>query len=316
MFTLDNGGILTMMQRLKGFVQLLIEAGKEFAADKAPRLGAALSFYTMISLTPLLVVLVGIFAQFYGTSAARGELVEQIEGTVGREVATLVEGAIIQANATAGSGTFFALIGFFALLVGATTLLYHLKGVMNTIWSVESAPNTRGVIGIAWSFVRDRLIVLLVIMGIGALFFGMLIASAVIEGLAVYFADILPIPAWVLRLVNIGISFLLTVVLFGYLYKTLPDVRINWRSVLVGALVASFLFTIGKYLIGLYLGRSSVASLYGAAGSLVVMLLWVYYSAQIFFYGAEVTRVHEMQHGDGGVPRRGFVFQQDCEDGE
>lgn len=298
------------MQRIKHFIQLLIHAGKEFAADRVPRLGAALSFYTMISLTPLLVVFVGIFGRIYGEAAARGELVGQIEGIVGRDVATMLEGAILQANVTAGTGMLVALIGVVALLIGATTLFYHLKGAMNTIWSVESAPNTRGVVGIAWSFVRDRLIVLLVIMGIGALFFTMLIASAVIEGLALYFSDILPIPAWVLRLVNIGISFLLTVVLFGYLYKTLPDVRLNWKAVIVGALVAAFLFTVGKYLIGLYLGRSSVASLYGAAGSLVVMLLWVYYSAQIFFYGAEVTRVHAIRHGDGGRARRGYVFEE------
>ena len=299
-----------MMKRLKDLLQLLIEAGKEFAADKVPRLGAALSFYTMISLTPLLVVVVGILGRLFGEAAARGELVGQIEDVIGTDVALMIEDAILQSNISADTGTLVALIGIVALLIGATTLFYHLKGVMNTIWSVEPAPNTRGVLGIIWFFVRDRLIVLLVIIGIGALLFAMLISSALIEGLALYFSDILPIPAWVLRLVNIGVSFLLTVALFGYLYKTLPDVRIRWQAILAGTLVAAFLFTFGKYLIGLYLGRSSVSSVYGAAGSLAVMLLWVYYSAQIFFYGAEVSKVYAIRYGEGGSARRGYVFEE------
>ncbi len=285
---------------------ILIEAGRRFAEVRAPRLGAALAFYAVISLTPLLVVIVGVAGQVFGAEAVRGELVGQIEGTVGTEVAILIEDALRQAHLV-GDGFRVAVVGAIGLLIGATTLFANLKLSLNTIWNVQPPPSA-GFLQTVRQFVMTRLLVFLVVLGIGLIVIGTLVANTVIEASAAYFADILPMPPGTMRMVNTAVSLVVLLLIFAYLFRALPDVRISWREVWLGAIVTAVLFTLGKHLLGLYLGRSAPGSAYGAAGAIVIVLVWVYYSAQIFFFGAQVTQVYASRHGKGWIPRRGFVI--------
>lgn len=277
---------------------------QRFTEERAHHLGAALAFYTMISLTPLLLVLVGVAGQVFGAEAARGEIVAQIEGAVGQEAAVLIENALRQAGEEEGGRT-ATLLGVLGLIVGATTVFAQLKMALNAIWGVEP-PRGLGFVGSVKNFLVTRVLVFAVLLGIGFLLLVSLVSSAMISAAAAYFNEFLPLPAGTLRLLNMGLSLVIITFVFAYLYRAVPDVRIRWNDVWVGAVVTAVLFTVGKELIGLYLGQSSVGSAYGAAGSLVVLLVWLYYSAQIFFLGAVLTRVYALHSGAEWSTRRGF----------
>lgn len=290
---------------LKTIGGMLGETVTRFVADDAPRLGAALAYYTIISLAPLLLVFVGVMAQVLGEEAARGEIVGQIDGTIGPEAAELVQQAL-DAAGRSGSGIFATVIGAVALFIGATTVFANLSGSLNAIWGVEPEPGSGGLLRQVRNFFVNRLFTFAALLGIGFLLVVSFFVSAAIEGAAAYFADQLPVPPGTLRLVNIGVSLGVVTVLFAYIYRTIPDVRLTWRDVIAGAFITALLFTLGKYLIGLYLGRSSVGSAYGAAGALIVLLVWIYYSALIFFLGAEFTQVYAKQQGRDLQPAPGF----------
>jgi membrane protein len=267
----------------------------------APRLGAALAFYTMMSVAPLLVVSIGIAALAFGREAASGQIVWQIQNLVGTEGGKAIQSLLASASKP-GHGVAATVVGFLMLLFGASAVFGELRDSLNTVWGVRPAVGC-GLKGM----IRYRFFSFALVMGIGFLLMVSLLFSAAIALLGKFLDSFLPVPELVLHLVNLAISWVAVTALFALLYKVVPDVKIEWRDVWIGAAVTSFLFSVGKFLIGLYLGKASVGSAYGAAGSLVVFLVWVYYSAQIFFLGAEFTHVFAGRHGSRAEYRAGHA---------
>ena len=263
----------------------------EWWEDNAPRLGAALAFYTLFSLSPLLIIAVAIAGLIFGREAAQGHVVDQIAGLVGHEGATAVQTMIESARKPA-SGILASLFGFFTLLVGATGLFGELQGALNTIWDVPDQPGN-GFIGI----LKNRFLSFTMVLGIGFLLLVSLLVSAGLAAAGHFLAGMFPTVAFVGHVVNFLVSILVTTLLFAMIYKYLPNVEIGWSDVWIGATVTALLFTAGKFFIGLYLGTSGVSSAYGAASSLVIILIWVYYSAQIFLLGAEFTQIYATRWG-------------------
>jgi membrane protein len=278
---------------------LLKETFSEWQQDNALRLGAALAYYTVFSLPPLLFIIVAIAGLVYGERAAQGELVGQLQGTVGRDAAGLMQTMIEEAG-RGGRGIVATVVGVVVLLIGATTVFGELQASLNQIWGLRLKPG-----GSVRSMLRTRLLSFAMILTIGFLLLVSLVLSAALAALGELIQGLWPGPPLVTYLLHgaeILLSFGIVTLLFGAIYKVLPDGRITWRDVILGAVAPPLLFTIGKFLIGLYLGRSAVGSPYGAAGALIVLLLWIYYSAQILFFGAEFTEVYARRHGSGIRP--------------
>ncbi|NLD70323.1 MAG: YihY/virulence factor BrkB family protein [Limnobacter sp.] len=271
---------------------LLRETVAAWVDDYAPSMGAALAYYTIFSIAPVLLIVISVAGLVFGEDAARGEIFEQLRGLMGERGAGAVQEMLRSVNRP-GEGLTAAVVGGVALLVGATTVFGELQASLDRIWQVRADQRPGGL----WQLLRKRLLSFGLILGIGFLLIVSLVASAALAALSTwwspYFGDWLKIA----QLLNAVLSFTMIAVVFALIYKLMPSVRVAWRDVLIGAVVTALLFTIGKYLIGLYIGRSAVASAYGAAGSLVVLLLWVYYSAQIFLFGAEFTWVYAHRHG-------------------
>lgn len=283
---------------LKKIWRLLKEAFTEWNKDKASRLAASLAYYTVFSLAPLLVIVIAIAGAVFGEEAARGQLVEQIQGLLGREGAEFVETAINNANQPGeNTGSIASLISIAILLFGASGVFSQLQDALNTIWEVTERPNSSVL-----EMVRKRVLSFGMVLGIGFLLLVSLVISAVLAALSNYLNGLLPGFDGLWQLVNFAIGFGVTALLFAMIYKFLPDVKITWGDVAIGAVLTSLLFSIGRYLIGLYLGNSSFASAYGAAGSVIIILAWVYYSAQILFFGAELTQVYARRYGSKIVP--------------
>jgi membrane protein len=295
--------------KLKQIGSLFLEAADRFSADMAPRLGAALAFYATISLAPVVLLITAVAGQVFGEEAVRGEIVDQIADVVGLEAAVLIENAIRSAALEADAWV-MTLVGAFGLLLAASTLFVNLKMALNTIWGIEPTREGGFVVAIK-AFVLRRVIVFGVILGLGFVLIVTVLASTAIEAVGVLFDEVLPVPSIALRGLNALISLGVLTVLFAYIYRTLPDVRIQWNEVWLGALVTAILFTIGKELIAFYMAHSAVGSAYGAAGALIVLLVWIYYSAQIFFFGAELTQVYVMRYGSGWRARRGFHITEE-----
>ena len=264
--------------------ELLKTAASDWVADDAPRLGAALAFYTMLSIAPLLVVVTTIAGFVYGAQAARGELVQQLQGLVGQQGAEALQTMLANAYHPA-AGIIASVIGIIVLLLSATGVFVELQSSLNRIWAVRGRA-AGGVLG----FVRTRLLSFLMILAIGLLLLALLALSAVLTAVGHYVAGDGSAALW--QGVNIVVSLGVITVLFALIFKVLPEAQVAWKDVWIGAAVTAVLFTIGKYLIGLYLTTSAVGSTYGAAGSLAVFLVWVYYSAQIVFFGAELTQAY------------------------
>jgi len=282
---------------------LLGETFFEWYEDRAPRLGAALAYYTVFALAPGLILIIALAGLLLGKEAAQGQIISQVQDLAGEAGAEAVRAAIESARNAGGS--------LVATGLGAVTLLFGLWGVfgelqdaLNTIWGVTTRPGP-GVIGI----IRQRFWSFTMVVGIGFLLLVSLAASAWLAALGKFFSRFLPLPAAMMETTNALLSFVVITFMFAVIYKLLPDVTIAWRNVWTGAAVTAVLFTIGKTLIGLYLGRSTVASVYGAAGSLIVILLWVYYSAQIVFFGAEFTKVYARRFDATAVTSRDDVSE-------
>jgi membrane protein len=263
--------------------------------DKAPRLGASLAFYTLLSLAPLLIVVVAVAALVYGQQAAQGQLVWEIQGLVGADGARTIQGLIHSAYKP-GSGAVATILGILTLIFGASTVVVELRDALNTIWRVPAPEAASGFQSIL-RFMKERFYSFGLILGVGFLLMVSLILNAVVAALGSYFGSILPTSETLLHIIVFLISFVVVTFLFAAIYKLLPDIHLKWSDVIVGACFTSLLFTIGKQLIGIYLGKASFGSTYGAAGSLVVVLMWVYYSAQLFFLGAEFTKVYTREFG-------------------
>ncbi|MFW6358063.1 MAG: YihY/virulence factor BrkB family protein [Chroococcales cyanobacterium] len=277
----------------KRIFKLLKETGKEWSLDKTPRLAAALSYYTIFSIAPLLIIVIAIAGLVFGEEAVRGQIVGQLEGLIGNQGAEVIQTAIANAYQPGGNtGTIASIMSIIVLIFGATGVFAQLQDALNTIWDVKPKPG-RGL----KNFFRKRILSFAAILGIGFLLLVSLVINAALSGISAYMGHLLPGAEMLWQLLNFVVSFAIITLLFAFIYKYLPDVNIRWKDVWVGAIITALLFTIGKYLLGAYLGRGSFGSTYGAAGSLVIFLVWVYYSAQILFFGAEFTQVYARRYG-------------------
>lgn len=285
----------------KVIVELLKETFKEWQEDKASRLAAALAYYTAFSIAPLIIIAIAIAALVFGEEAARGGIEDQLRGLIGQQGAEAVE-EMIKNSSKPAEGTIATIISVVFLLFGASGVFGQLQDSLNTIWEVAPKPG-RGVMG----FIKDRFLSFAMVLGIGFLLLVSLILSAVLAGLSNVLGSMMPGMSFLWSLLNFFISFGVITLLFALIYRVLPDAKIAWGDVWFGAIITALLFTIGKSLIGLYLGNSSVGSTYGAAGSFVVLLLWVNYSAQILFFGAEFTQVYANKYGSRIVPTENAV---------
>lgn len=287
-----------MKERLKKIWDFTERVFDQWIEDRCPKLGAALSFYMIFSLSPLLVVAVFVAGLIFGDDAAQGEIVYQIEDMVGKEGAVIVQTALKNSRYSA-DGLTAIIISSVTLLIGSTIVFVELQDSLNQIWKVKSKPG-RNLFKVIRDFILGRFQSFAMVVGMGFLLLVSLLLSAVLSALNKYLSDtFLSLPSYVFAITDIVIPLFVIFILFMVIYKVLPDVSIHWKDVWVGALVTSALFVLGKYLIGLYLGSSTVASTYGAAGSLVIFLLWIYYSAQILFLGAEFTKVYVERIGKG-----------------
>ena len=280
-------------------VSLVALAKRAFAAwvdDYAPSMGAALAYYTLFSLAPLLLIVVSIAGLVFGPDAARGEIFAQLRGLVGDDGAAAAQSLLQSVNKPA-QGVLATVIGVATLLLGAASVFVELQNALDRIWRAPPRRDS-GV----WSLVTTRLLSFGMVLGIGFLLIVSLLASAAIAALGKLYSESFGGWAFVAEALNFAISFAVVTTLFALIYKVLPRVRIGWRDVWTGAAATALLFSIGKSLIGLYLGRSGLASAFGAAGSLIVLLVWTYYSAQIFLLGAEFTHVYAHACGTRSTP--------------
>ena len=274
------------------FLHLLKETYSEWIDDKAPRLGAALAYYTVFSLAPLLIILVAVVGAIWGNQSGlvQARILREVEGMVGTGGADLVK-EMLTSSSHPDAGLLPTLLGVAGLLFGATTVFAQLQDALNTIWEVESTVG--GVKGV----VVTRLMSFALILLVGFLLLALLVISALLSALDSFVAGITPGMQFLFRLLDLLVSFGIITLLFAMIYRYLPDVEIGWRDVWTGAAVTAILFTLGKYALGAYMAHSSTGSAYGAAGSLAALFVWIYYSAQLVFFGAEFTQVYARRYG-------------------
>jgi membrane protein len=282
----EHGHHLHRYGRALVYARLLREAFKAWSAHRASSMGAALAFYATFSIAPILIIAISVAGAAFGPEAARGEVVAQISGLTGKSEAETIQN-LLEGAYNSDLGFWASVIAGITLLVTATSVFAELKDSLDVIWGKRS-PERSGFM----NFLRGRLLSFGLILTMGYLLLVSLVVSAALAAMqkswGVWFGGM----GWLLEVLNSMFSFVVVFVLFASIYKWLPDPPIAWRDVAVGAAVTAALFTLGKFLIGLYLGTSGIASGFGASGSLIVILLWVYYSSQIFFMGAEFTRVY------------------------
>ncbi|PSB52688.1 ribonuclease BN [filamentous cyanobacterium Phorm 6] len=294
--------------QLKTVISLLKETFTQWQKDKAPTLAAALAYYTVFSLAPLLIIVIAIAGLVFGADAAQGQIVAQLQSLIGKDGAQTIQELILKASEPK-SGMIATIVGIATLLWGASNVFTNLKEALNAIWNVSPPPG-RGI----WGFLKDRVLSFAMILGIGFLLLVSLVLSAVLAAISYWLNGWLQLPVGIWQIVDFAISFGVVTLLFALIYKLLPDVDLAWNDVWIGAAITSMLFTIGKSLIGIYLGGSGIASTYGAAGSFVIILLWINYSAQILFLGAEFTQVWANRYGSKMRSSRNNLL--DSENGE
>lgn len=277
-----------MVPRLpKKFLHLLIQAVKAWSNDYAPSMGAAISYYTVFSLAPLLVIVIAVAGAVFGREAVQGLISTQISGIVGPQGAKMVEGLIAAASDT-DKGLIAGLISVVVLVVGATTVFNELQSALDRIWKVPEAAKPSGV----WGLLRERLLSFGLVLGVAFLLMVSLVVSAGLAALGGMAGGMMPGWDILLYVINLFISLSLFTVLFALIYRFMPSTRVAWRDVWIGAFVTAVLFEVGKILIGLYIGKSGISESFQAAGTLVVLLAWVYYASQIFLLGAEFTKAY------------------------
>jgi membrane protein len=285
---------------VKSLFTLTKETFSEWSEDRASRLAAALAYYTIFSLVPLLVIIISLAGLLGGGSAAENQILFQMQNLVGQQGRSFFQDLITNASKPS-TGIIATIIGSVTLLIGALGVFGELQESLNTIWEVKIKPA-----GSIWETIKrvifTRLISFTMILGVGFLLLVSLVVSAGLASVQQFISYMLPLPDFVLTILNFSISFLLITLLFAMIYKILPDADIAWRDVWLGAAVTSLLFTLGKFVIAQYLGRSTIQSSFGAAGTLALLLVWVYYSAQILFLGAEFTQVYANKYGSRIVP--------------
>ena len=276
----------------KDVSDLLKAAAVNWVHDYAQSMGAALAFYTMFSVAPLLLLVTSIAWLVFGEESARGEIFAQMQSMLGTQGALAVQGLLESVRKPAGSVP-AAVFGSVFLFIGATSVFAELQDALDRIWRAPARAGSSGL----WRLVRARLLSFGMILGIGFLLMVSLAFSAAVAALSRWWDPLFDGWTTVAYTINLVLSFVLSSAVFAMIYKSMPRVRIDWRDVWIGAVVTSLLFITGKFLIGVYLGRSAISSRFGAAGSLVVVLLWVYYSAQVFLFGAEFTWAYSHKFG-------------------
>jgi membrane protein len=294
-----------------GIWSLIKKSVVSWRNDRASSMGGALAYYTLFSLAPVLIIVIAVAGFFLGPEAARGELLDQLRGLLGEAGATAVQG-LVESASKPEDGIFATAVSVLLLLIGATTVFAELQSDLDRIWRAETKPLS----GI-WALLRARLLSFGMILALGFLLLVSLVVSAALAAFEKWWGGWFGGWALLLELLNFAFAFATTTGLFALIYRLLPRVDIAWHDVWVGAAVTALLFTIGKVLIGLYIGRSGIASGFGAAGSFVVLLVWVYYSAQIFLLGAEFTWVYAHEHGSRvGKARPGSKDAQELPSGD
>jgi len=284
---MSEGAGAVEKRSLKTWWTLVRTAVSSWVDDYAPSMGAALSYYTVFSLAPLLLIVVSVAGLVFGEEAVRGELFAQLQGLMGADAAKAVQSLLASVNKPT-QGIFATVVGIALLVFGATTVFGELQDALDRIWRAPARSKSGGL----WALVRARLLSFGMILGLAFLLMVSLVMGAAISALGKWWGPAFGGWEVLAQIVNLLVGFGLTTVVFAMIYKMMPRVHIQWHDVWLGALVTSLLFTVGKFLIGLYIGKSGVASGFGAAGSLVIVFIWVYYSAQIFLVGAEFTWVY------------------------
>jgi membrane protein len=288
----------TLLSNLPNLFKLTYQGWKE---DKASRLSAALAYYTVFSLAPMLLIIIAVTGLFWQRDVVQSQVLNQIEGLVGAEGRTFVSDLLTSASNPA-RGILGTIVGIVTLIFGALGVFNELHNALNTIWEVEEEDTKSGFLEGLKKIIFGRLLSFGMILGIGFLLLVSLVISAGLSAMQETVGNAIPLSEILLQILNLIISVGVITVLFALIFKFLPDAEIAWRDVWLGAFVTAVLFSLGKFLIGLYLGNSAVTSSFGAAGSLVLLLLWVYYSAQILLFGAEFTQVYANQFGSKIVP--------------
>jgi membrane protein len=280
----------------RGLWEIARDTVNKWLDDKCPQLGAALAYYTVFSIVPLLIVIIAIAGLAFGQKAAEGQILQQLGTLVGESSANAVQTMVEKArNPT--KGIFSAALGIITLLAGASGVFGQLQDALNTIWGVAPKPG-----GGIWRTIKQRFFSFVALLGTGFLLLVSLVISAMLATLGHAIPSVLPAPEFLLEILNFVISLAVITALFAMIFKVLPDARVAWRDVAIGAICTAVLFTIGKFAIGLYLGKSDIATTYGAAASIVVILLWVYYSSQLLLMGAEFTAVYASRYGSHITP--------------
>ena len=280
----------------KRIFQMSKKAVRAWVDDFAPSMGAAISYYTVFSLAPLLIIVIAIAGAMFGREAVQGQIVAQLSGLIGEDGATAVQGLIKSASDPA-KGLLASIISFVVLAVGATTVFAELQSALDRIWHVPEKDKPSGI----WGVLRARFLSFGLVLGLAFLLMVSLVVSAGVAAFGNWTSGLAPGWEIVLQVVNMAVSLAITTLLFAMIYKLMPSVKIAWRDVWVGAAVTAVMFEVGKLLIGLYIGKSGVTESFAAAGSLVVLLAWVYYAAQVFLLGAEFTKVYATENAGAGA---------------
>jgi membrane protein len=281
--------------------EIVKETASDWSEDNATRLAAALAYYTVLSIAPLLVLAVSVAGLVFGEEAARGQIASELSGIVGPQAGEGIQTVLTHAKSP-DEGVVGSIIGVVVLLFGASGVFGELQSSLNAIWNVTAKPG-RGV----WGMLRQRFFSFTMVLSVAFLLLVSLVLSALLAGVGKFFSSALPGGEVVWQGVNFAVSLGVITLLFALIFKVVPDVEIKWSDVWIGALVTALLFTVGKWGLGLYLGRASVASPYGAAGSLIVLVVWVYYAAQLLFFGAEFTQVYTQHRGSRIMPSSNAV---------
>lgn len=284
------------------FVDLIKKTIKEWSEDKASRLAAALAYYTVFSIPPLLVVAIGIAALFTDRAMIESQLVGQAGSLMGAQGADAIQTILDSAESPGGNELLPTIVGVVLLFFGASGVFTQLQDAMNTIWNVEADPD-RGI----WGAIKERFLSFTMVLAIGFVLLVSLLLSTLLTTFGNYVGGLVSDADVLLGIVNFIISLVVITALFALMFKTIPDVDITWRDVGIGAFLTALLFKIGEYALGVYFDRSDPTSAFGAAGSVILLLLWVYYSVQILFLGAEFTQVYATEYGSGIRPEKGAV---------
>lgn len=282
---------------IKGIWEVLKYSFKGFSNDKVMKMSSSLAYYTIFSLAPLLIIIISLSGIFLGRDAAEGKVYEQLENFVGSNTALQLQEMIKNASLS-GKSNMAVIIGVVTLIIGATTVFAQIQDSINSIWGLKPKPKSDLL-----QFLRNRVLSFSIIVGLGFLLLVSLTISALIDGfsgsLHSQFPDVTVVFFYI---INLTITLIITAVIFGAIFKVLPDAKIKWKDVAAGAMATAVLFMLGKFGISYYIRKSNVGSTYGAAGSLVILLLWVYYSAIILYFGAEFTKAFAMQYGSSIHP--------------